>query len=103
MAQLTVDISITVSPASAPFAVDASGVPRNAQVGQGYTGKLVASGGQPPYKFTLTQGALPDGLSLNPDTGDISGTPTTEGAFDATIVASDALGASVVAQVRHQS
>jgi formylglycine-generating enzyme required for sulfatase activity len=35
-----------------------------------------ASGGTPPYIFTITEGSLPAGLTLS-ETGTISGTPTT--------------------------
>jgi hypothetical protein len=43
-----------------------------------------------PYNWTVSAGALPDGLHLNSSTGEISGTPTTSGAFDFTIQATDA-------------
>lgn len=99
MAQITVDININVTPASVPFAVDATGVPKTAQVGVPYVGKLVASGGTAPYSYTLTQGAFPDGVSLDSNTGDITGTPLTAGTFDATVIASDALGATASARV----
>jgi hypothetical protein len=38
---------------------------------------LFATGGYPPYTWTLTGGRLPPGLVLNPSTGAITGTPTT--------------------------
>ena len=34
-------------------------------VDQLYSGAVYASGGVPNYNFTITSGALPDGLSLN--------------------------------------
>ena len=40
-----------------------------------YSYSYSASGGLPPYKFAVAQGALPYGLKLNPTTGTISGTP----------------------------
>ncbi|MDR2334964.1 MAG: Ig domain-containing protein [Burkholderiaceae bacterium] len=45
------------------------------QVGQAYIASIVVAGGVPPYSFTLT-GDLPEGLTLNPTTGAITGTPT---------------------------
>lgn len=35
---------------------------------------LTASGGTPPYNWTISQGALPDSFTLNPTTGVLSGT-----------------------------
>lgn len=40
---------------------------------------LEASGGTPPYVFAITQGSLPQGLSLGSNNGTISGTPQTPG------------------------
>ena len=51
---------------------------------------LSASGGQSPLTFTLTSGTLPTGLSLNPSTGRISGTPTTTGSSSITVTVTDA-------------
>jgi len=46
-------------------------------VGVAYSTTLSASGGQPPYTWSISNGALPSGLTLNPSSGIISGTPTT--------------------------
>jgi hypothetical protein len=40
---------------------------------------MSAAGGTPPYTWSLRFGTLPNGLTLNPSTGVISGTPTTSG------------------------
>jgi hypothetical protein len=45
-------------------------------VGNAYNATLVATGGTAPFTWTVTQGALPAGLSLNPPTGEISGIPS---------------------------
>ena len=45
-----------------------------------YSRTLTAFGGQPPYTWSLTDGALPAGLSLSSE-GVISGTPTGAGTF----------------------
>src|SRR4051812_30379343 len=42
-----------------------------------YSSGLVASGGVGTYTWDISGGALPGGLSINPVTGVISGTPTT--------------------------
>ncbi len=46
------------------------------QVGTFYSQTLQADGGSKPYSWSITSGALPDGLTLNSSTGAISGTPT---------------------------
>lgn len=81
--------NISVSPA-APLAVDVSGVPTTAQVGVAYSGVINASGGTPPYTFTLNS-PLPDGLTLNSD-GTITGTPTKDGSFSVSGTVADSLG-----------
>jgi len=50
------------------------------QVGVPYSTTLLATGA-PPYTWTVTGGAPPPGLTLNPATGVISGTPTTAGMY----------------------
>jgi putative Ig domain-containing protein len=49
-----------------------------AQAGVAYSAKLSAIGGQPPYKWTVS-GALPDGLQLEAQTGQLSGVPQVVG------------------------
>jgi len=58
------------------------------QVGETYSTTLRASGGQLPYVWSLSAGSLPDGLTLDPDTGRISGVPVTPGlsAFSVQVV-----------------
>ncbi|WP_406410794.1 putative Ig domain-containing protein [Streptomyces sp. NBC_01614] len=48
-----------------------------------------AEGGQSPYTWKITDGALPDGLTLAPDTGTLTGTPTAAGTFTFTVTATD--------------
>jgi len=45
-------------------------------VGEAYSATLEATGGTTPYTWSVSDGSLPAGLSLNPATGEISGTPT---------------------------
>ena len=44
-----------------------------------YSQTLAATGGTAPYTWSITAGTLPAGLTLNPSTGAITGTPTTAG------------------------
>ncbi|MCL5884659.1 MAG: Ig domain-containing protein [Deltaproteobacteria bacterium] len=58
-------------------------------VGSAYNQTLAASGGTPPYAWSIVTGSLPAGLSLNQNTGQISGTPTTAGAGNFTVRVTD--------------
>jgi hypothetical protein len=50
----------------------------SANVGASYSSLVVATGGTPPYTYSIT-GVLPAGLLLNASTGAVTGTPTTAG------------------------
>src|SRR5215472_15634838 len=54
-------------------------------VGTAYNLVVSVSGGTNPYQFLLTSGSLPTGLSLNANTGTVSGIPVTTGSFKFTI------------------
>ncbi|MBC8413589.1 putative Ig domain-containing protein, partial [bacterium] len=58
-------------------------------VGLSYTANLAASGGTGSYTWLIFSGALPTGLSLNPATGVISGTPTIAGTYAFTVQITD--------------
>lgn len=61
------------------------------EVGIGYPAiSLVASGGAPPYTWSIGSGALPGGLTLSSAT--ISGTPTAAGPFPFTVNVADTAG-----------
>ncbi len=64
----------------------------NASQGTAYSQTLTASGGTGPYTLVLISGALPAGLSFNPSTGAITGTPTGSGPSTFTIQATDING-----------
>jgi hypothetical protein len=60
---------------------------------------LTATGGVPPYTWSITSGALPAGLTLNSATGSISGTPTGSGTFPFTVQALDSQGDTATASL----
>jgi len=72
----------------APLAVSTSALP-GGTVGVGYSQTLTASGGTAPYTWALSSGTLPAGLTLNPSTGSIAGSPTAAGAATFTVRVTD--------------
>ncbi|RWB20854.1 MAG: autotransporter domain-containing protein [Mesorhizobium sp.] len=79
---LTVGLpSLTVAPSSLP----------GGTAGTAYNQPLTASGGNAPYSFAVTAGALPAGLTLSSG-GTLSGTPTASGTFNFTVTATDSTG-----------
>jgi hypothetical protein len=69
-------------------------------VGTPYSQQFAASGGMSPYTFAVASGStLPAGLTLDPTTGILSGTPTTAAAgndsFGVTVTDSEATPASI--------
>ena len=59
--------------------------------GQSYLAALEATGGEAPYSWSLTDGTLPPGVSLDGSTGRIAGIPSQEGvwAFTAQVTGAD--------------
>ncbi|HZL57612.1 MAG TPA: putative Ig domain-containing protein, partial [Bryobacteraceae bacterium] len=55
------------------------------------TQMISAFGGVPPYSFSVSSGALPPGVMLDP-TGLLSGTPTSPGSYTFTVTATDSSG-----------
>lgn len=54
-----------------------------------YRQTLRASGGGPPYAWSVNSGSLPDGLNLNRSTGEISGVPSKTGTYFFSIKVTD--------------
>ncbi|MFY9223930.1 MAG: Ig domain-containing protein, partial [Blastocatellia bacterium] len=63
----------------------------DATVGISYSQTLTATGGTAPYTYSVTSGLLPNGLSLDPITGEISGIPTSPGLNSFTVESVDSL------------
>ncbi len=78
-------LSITVGPA---LAITTASLPSATQ-NVAYTTTLAASGGASPYTWSIASGSLPSGLSLNPSTGVITGTPTPIGTASFAVRATD--------------
>jgi large repetitive protein len=86
-AQVTVTLNIAPKLQIATIAVG------RAQVGKRYRLALVTRGGVGATKWALAAGSLPSGLTLNAETGVISGKARRTGRFRFTLVVTDALGA----------
>jgi len=78
------------APSSHSVTITTSSLP-DGKVGEAYSQTLTANG-TTPIKWSISGGALPDGLSLNKDTGKISGTPTADGTAKFTVKAENSAG-----------
>ena len=72
------------APAISPLPLPPSGT-----VGQAYQSSLTAVGGHTPYSWSVAVGPLPPGVTLNAQTGALSGTPTQAGSFPFTAEVTD--------------
>jgi putative Ig domain-containing protein/Big-like domain-containing protein len=77
--------TLTILPDVVPLRVVSSGAQTPGLTGIDYTTQLFFTGGRPPAVWAFAGGALPPGLSLNTNTGVISGRPTTAGSFTFTV------------------
>ena len=88
--------TVTVSKASsAPPSVPSISVGSlpGGTVNELYYATLSASG-DTPIAWSITSGSLPPGLSFDPASGEISGTPTASGTFNFTVTATNAAGSA---------
>ena len=77
-------VTLFLSPASLPAATAPGECPAFT-----YEETITSSGGTGPYRYSVTAGSLPPGLSLDARSGTISGTPTTQGSSTFTVTATD--------------
>ncbi len=84
--------SATVVVADVPVLTFAA--PPAGEVSVAYSDQLTFTGGVGPFTWSLSAGTLPAGVTLNPGTGLLSGTPTTAGSSTFTVKIVDANGAS---------
>ncbi|WP_428628099.1 putative Ig domain-containing protein [Sphingopyxis sp.] len=71
--------TLTLTPATGSF---------TANYAAAYSQAITATGGVGPYSYSLT-GNLPAGVTLNPSTGLLSGSPTASGSFSFAVTATD--------------
>jgi hypothetical protein len=70
----------------APLQINTETLP-NGRVDTPYSGTLEASGGEPPYTWTVSDGTLPTGIAVSGDA--LSGTPSVSGGFTFTLRVAD--------------
>ena len=97
----------TATPVTQPFTltvgcqtitVTPAGALPSGGIGTPYSQAFAVTGGTAPHTFSISAGAPPQPLTLDP-TGVLSGTPTQAGTFTFTVTATDALGCSGNASV----
>jgi hypothetical protein len=69
----------------------------NSLIGDYFDELFSASGGVFPYNFTVINGSLPSGTSLDDSTGEVTGTLESEMTGDFEIQATDSVGCTGVA------
>jgi hypothetical protein len=61
----------------------------NGTEGSPYDTTVSATGGTPPYTWSISSGSLPSAVALAATTGNINGTPSTSGTFTPTLRVTD--------------
>ena len=84
----TAALSVTIAP---KLIVSTTSLP-GGMSGKYYNQTISASGGTPPYNWSLSYGALPAGLNISSSAGTIAGTPTVAGTFSITAQVKDSAG-----------
>lgn len=93
-------LSITINSTSSALSITTSSPLTNATLNSAYTATVTATGGTPPYTWSLgSSSALPSVLSLTSGSpsATISGTPTATGTFQFTLDVKDSAGTPATA------
>jgi hypothetical protein len=86
------------SSTASPLSIVTTSLPTGTVGTSYFFGGVYAAGGTPGYSYTVTQGSLPSGLTLNATSGIISGAPTAAGTSSFTVQATDSGGSQPVSQ-----
>ncbi|HXU39168.1 MAG TPA: putative Ig domain-containing protein [Blastocatellia bacterium] len=95
----TASKALTITVAPQPLLM-ASVPSLNGLMGSSFSFQLNANGGIPAYIWSVTSGAFPAGLSLNPSSGLISGVPAVAGLFTFTVAVRDQGAGSAAANIQ---
>ncbi|MFO0799159.1 MAG: Ig-like domain-containing protein [Gemmataceae bacterium] len=74
-----------------PLVLSPAGLPNGTQ-GVAYSQTVTVAGGVAPYLFSVSTGALPDGLTLDANSGAITGMPSVANTFNFTVTATNGAG-----------
>lgn len=88
----TQSVSVTIAAPSGPPVITSGVPPASGAVGQAYSFSFTATGLQ-PITWAMLTGNFPAGTTLNPTTGQLSGTLTTGGTYNFAVSATNAGGA----------
>lgn len=77
---VTTSVPLSITVAASQLSITSSSLSSGTE-GTAYSQTLHASGGTPSYRWAITGGSLPTGLTLGAASGVISGTPTASGTF----------------------
>ena len=80
-------------PRTLPLKIETKTLP-DVHIGQSYDQKIRATGGVPPYMFTVSEGTLPDALELKAETGQVFGLAASPGRAEFSITVTDKEGNS---------
>lgn len=89
--------ALDVRPAPVPIKILSGNAPQLGRAGHPYAFAPSAVGGYPPYRWKVTEGALPPGLSIDEPTGMVSGAPERAGRWTTHLDATDAEGTAAEA------
>lgn len=89
--------ALTITVTLGPLAITPAALPTGALTETYPSASLNATGGLPPYTWSITSatGTFPPGLTLNSSSGAISGTPTTAGTYNFTAQVKDSTNATI--------
>ena len=79
---------------SYPLSITTTTLPNCAE-GSPYNATVSATGGTPPYTWSISSGSLPSTVALAATSGNISGTPSTAGTFTPTLQVTDSVNNAV--------
>ncbi|MGB8007965.1 MAG: putative Ig domain-containing protein [Terriglobales bacterium] len=94
----TTSANLSITVALAPLSVTTSSL-ANGVIGAAYSQTLQASGGTPPYTWSVISGTLPASLGLNASTGAITGTPSASGTSSFTVKVTDSASGTATANL----